>query len=122
MKAAAAELRSKGIEVTSTWMEEPHGPNVQLSDVGKSELIEYAYRDLLEITQADIVVFFSVDPTTATFRGGRHVEFGYALGIRKPILVVGPEENIFHVLSEVKHVETWPDAVYYLERKKRRRV
>jgi nucleoside 2-deoxyribosyltransferase len=122
MKVCTAELRAKGIEVTSTWPEEPHKPETQLHEVGDAVLIEYAYRDLLEIAHADMVVFFSVAPTTPTLRGGRHVEFGYALANRKPILVVGPRENIFHYLREVKQVDTWEDAVYYLLRKARRRT
>ena len=121
MKAVAEQLRAKGIEVTSTWMEEPHAPGVQLRDVKVSELVEYAYRDLLEITQADLMVFFAVDPTTPTFRGGRHVEFGYALANRKPIVVVGPKENIFHYTSNVRNFDNWDDALYYLERRKRTR-
>ena len=73
MKVAATELRAKGIDVTSTWMDEPHEPNAQLGDLSGDHLVEYAYRDLLEISQADILVFFSVPPTTQTVRGGRHV-------------------------------------------------
>jgi|SRR5271155_2117272 len=121
MKVAATELRAKGIDVTSTWMDEPHEPNAQLGDLSGDHLVEYAYRDLLEISQADILVFFSVPPTTQTVRGGRHVEFGYALGLRKPIVVIGPEENIFHFVSDVKHFATWEEAVYFLLRRKRNR-
>src|SRR6266436_5386219 len=88
MKVCAAELRAKGIEVTSTWPEEPHAPETQLAEIKEATRVEYAYRDLLEIAHADMVVFFSVSPTTPTLRGRRHVEFGYALANRKPILVV----------------------------------
>jgi len=122
MKKVADELRGKGIQVTSTWMEEPHAPNTQMSEVAPELITEYAYRNLLELSQANLMVFFSVDPTVATLRGGHHVEFGYALGIRKPIVVVGPKENIFHNLSDVRHFETWPDALYFLERKHKRRI
>jgi nucleoside 2-deoxyribosyltransferase len=121
MKLAAKELKAKGIEVTSTWPDESHEPDAQMSQISEAHLVEYAYRDLLEISQADMVVFFSVDPTTATVRGGRHVEFGYALGLRKPIIVVGPKENIFHYTSEVRHFGTWEEAVYFLQRKRRSR-
>lgn len=117
IKGCAKELRDIGIEVTSSWLEEPHGPEVQLTQISGEESTQYAYRDLVDISSADILVFFSVDPTIATIRGGRHVEYGYALGIRKPILVVGPKENIFHSLSEVKHVDTWLEALHFLKRK-----
>lgn len=121
MKLAATELRSKGIEVTSTWPDEPHEPNAQMDDLSGEHLVEYAYRDLLEISQADYMVFFSVSPTTPTVRGGRHVEFGYALGLRKPVLVVGPKENIFHHISDVRHFIGWDEVVYFLQRRKRNR-
>lgn len=57
-----------------------------------------------------ILVFFSLTPETLFTRGGRYVEFGYMLGCRKPILVVGPKENIFHYLGSVHHVDTWEEA------------
>lgn len=113
MRDAATLLRSKGIEVTSTWIDEP-----QRSGTNK----DWAFQDLLEISQADCLVFFSESPTEPTLRGGRHVEYGYALGIRKPIIVVGPKENIFHNLPQIKHFDTWEDAVYFLERKSKRRI
>lgn len=110
MEQYAAELREMGHEVTSTWLTEPHPPNTQLGDVNPRLLAGYAANDLADIRAADLMLFFSVEPTVPTLRGGRHVEFGYALGIEKPILVVGPHENIFHYLQNVRRVEEWKDA------------
>lgn len=121
----AAELRELGIEVTSTWLEETHAPNSGMGDVSEKLLTQYGYKDLNDIDRAHILVFFAVDPTIPTLRGGRHVEFGYALRDaiegRKLILVVGPKENIFHTLAEIKHVDTWQEAVHFLLRKKQAR-
>lgn len=47
-------------------------------------------------------------------RGGRHCEFGYALATRKEILVVGPRENVFYCLEEVRHRESWEEALAQL--------
>ncbi len=39
-------------------------------------------------------------------RGGRHVEFGYALGLGKLMFIIGPRETVFHHLDEVRHFDT----------------
>ena len=100
-----------GIKVTSTWMTEPHGGQVQLADVRDDQLREYALRDLEEIKAANIFILFSESDQTANRRGGRHVEHGYALALGKPILVVGPRENIFHYLDNVEHYETIDEVI-----------
>ena len=110
----AEELRALGIEVTSTWLEEPHAPTTQLQDLGAENHRLYAQNDVQDINEADTFVLFSVEPTTPTLRGGRHVEFGMAIALAKTILVVGPPENIFHYLPRVNHVDTWPQAVNWL--------
>jgi hypothetical protein len=114
MSALAEELRSKRVEVTSRWLEEPHSPTSQLSDLKDDYLQMNALIDLEDIDRADVLVFFSVEPTQPMVRGGRHVEFGYALGTKKPIIVVGPQENIFHYLPQIER-KSWPETVYYLE-------
>ena len=106
----AQELRNLGIGVTSSWLEEPHAPNTQLGEVSEDTRRLYAYSDLNDIDRADAIVFFSQEPTTPTLRGGRHVEFGYGIGTRKKILVVGPRENIFHHHLSVKRTDTWEQA------------
>lgn len=92
------ELQGLGFIVTSTWMEEPDDPNVSLKDVRHVVLAAYASRDVEEIDAADMLVLFTVDPDERTRRGGRHVEYGYALGRGKAVCIVGPQENIFHHL------------------------
>lgn len=111
IRVQATFLRLSGVKVTSSWLEEPHVPQAQLHDVEEKDLLTYATTDLIDIDRADWVVFESMDPTTPTRRGGRHVEFGYALAKGKKILVVGPKENIFHYLPEIQHVEGWVQAI-----------
>jgi hypothetical protein len=107
----AIQLKNVGIEVTSSWLEEPHAPGTQMSDLTADWHEKYAQQDLLDIEDANILVFFSIPDTQLFRRGGRHVEFGYALGLGLPILVIGPKENIFHYLPTVKHVETWEEGL-----------
>jgi nucleoside 2-deoxyribosyltransferase len=107
-------FRNNGIGVTSTWLEETHHPGTEMSEIHVDTLTDYANNDLRDIDLADWFVFHSVEPTIPTVRGGRHVEFGYALAKGKNILVVGPEENIFHHLPEVNHVSNWDEALDFL--------
>lgn len=61
-------------------------------------------------------------------RGGRHVEFGIALGAQMDIAVIGPQENIFHhydvrqpwqiedgVEPKIKHYETLEDFIQWYD-------
>ena len=108
MRAYAAELRAEGIEVTSRWLDEAYSSNTY--DDGKvpyNELVMFARVDLQDVEDADVLVFFAEDPENQPRRGGRHVEFGYALAENKTILVVGPIENIFHNLPEITHFENF---------------
>lgn len=55
----------------------------------------YAMADLDDLASADVLVCFTYG---GGGRGGRHVEFGYFLGLRgsRRIVIVGPREHIFH--------------------------
>ena len=46
--------------------------------------------------------------------GGRHVEFGVALGLGKRLIVVGGVENLFQMMGQVEVVPTWRDACVVL--------
>lgn len=71
---------------------------------------QMAGEDLWDIYAADEVVVFTEDPYTPRLsRGGRHVEMGYALGLAKPITVIGPYENPYMWLSHVGHWDSWGD-------------
>ncbi len=50
-------------------------------------------------------------PVNNNSRGGRNVELGIALGRGKTVIVVGPYENIFTWLPEVRHYDTWDDCL-----------
>jgi hypothetical protein len=102
-------LKGYGLEVTSEWLKEPTviDPN-GTTDPGWWGT--HALHDLADIEAADCLVLFAESPEDSYPRGGRHVEFGYALGIGKRVIVVGPKENIFHALPNVERCETWLDA------------
>lgn len=58
-----------------------------------------AIKDLAEIRSADIFVLFTEDVSE---RGGKEVEFGFALGRFQGCLlyIVGPKRNVFHQLCD----------------------
>lgn len=99
MKSVRLEIERIGLFSTSTWLEEPHAPNTQMSELTPEQHSEYANVDLQDINRCDFMLFFSESDLTP--RGGRHVEFGYATGMNKHIHVIGPRENIFHYLDNV---------------------
>ena len=103
----AAELRAGGIEVTSSWLDEPHKPTTQMHELTHEEHQQYAVQDVKDVQAANILVFFT-DPTKAIIRAGRHVEFGIAVQRGIPIYVLGIEfENIFHHMPGVMHFDSW---------------
>ena len=108
----ADHLRRLGFIVTSSWLEEPERPDIQLQDLSNKERIERAVRNLNDVDAADALVLFSHPDS----RGGKHVEFGHARN--KIRIVVGPHENIFHYLPMVNVVPTWLDAVEILMEEK----
>lgn len=91
IRIKAEELRLLGHEVTSTWIDEP--------DPERSDLFPLnAAKDVREIIASDLLVLFTILPTDPFFRGGRHTEYGIALGLGKLTAICGPRENIFHHL------------------------
>ena len=93
MQAMAAWLRNQGHTVTSTWLDgdESLDTDTPSHDVAR----EWAFADIEDIRAADCLVAFTEQPQSPWSRGGRHVELGYAMGMGKSTVVVGPLENIF---------------------------
>ena len=123
-----------GYEVQSRWLDGKH----QISDKGQpigdhgEALVEgdatsirsaelrahFAHDAWEDVTSADVVVSFTEAPRSSASRGGRHVEYGIALGLGKRVLVVGYRENIFHWLPHVEFYETPTMALAVLANEK----
>lgn len=117
MLGYARELQVENIGVTSSWVLGDH----EIRSGGKSNtpfwLRYFGEEDYNDVLNADVFVTFSEHPgAPGRQRGGRHVEFGIALALDKPILVIGPQENIFHHLPQITHVETWMEALELLKK------
>lgn len=106
----AAQLADLGIECTSRWLT---GSTVDAT-------AENARIDVDDVYAADVFVTFSEEPVefsplSYASRGGRHVEFGIAYEAGTPCIVVGPRENVFHLLGEVEQYDAWPEALDRLQ-------
>jgi nucleoside 2-deoxyribosyltransferase len=105
LKRYAGELRAMGITVTSRWLDGAHE-----DDNGTPEEAErFAIEDLKDLDVADVLVAFTESPGAVPnrARGGRHVEFGYALAKGKQVCVVGHRENVFCYLPDVGHFKNF---------------
>ncbi len=96
------ELETAGGAVTSRWLTDP---TPEPTDDACQLLAE---KDVEDICRAEGPVSFA-EPGRGV-AGGRHAEFGVAVGLRKRRVVVGGVENLFHRLPSVEVVETWQEA------------
>jgi hypothetical protein len=124
-----AELQARGFEVPARWLHGSHQMTDQGMALGALEAAvedpdgvsldqartialreKFALDDFEDVTRADLIVAFTEAPRQANSRGGRHVEFGIALGRGTPVIIVGPRENIFTCLPWVKVYASWLEA------------
>ena len=103
--------KNYNVQVTSRWLDEKTSTNSQMGDESDAFYWETAQIDLMDIEAAHVFILFSENPLEGWKRGGRHVEFGYALKADKPVWVVGPKENVFHYRPRVQHFETFDEMV-----------
>jgi hypothetical protein len=106
IKEVAVRLESKGIEITSRWL-----------DV-KKERLENAFMDVEDVRRANILVRFTDHiRNTPTYiisenvyapmrfiSGARHFETGLAWERGIPIIIVGGKQNIFDEFPNIRHV------------------
>ncbi len=109
-----AELHEAGAIVTSRWLDGNHQIPTGEEDTNGAQARQFAVEDLHDVLAADMVVAFTEMPRTTTSRGGRHVELGIALGAGKLTVVVGPRENVFCWLPNVRHFGDWNDAAFHV--------
>ena len=119
LRGYAGQLRADGPVVDVRWLSEEHDlPVGAPPEAG----VRFALDDFEDLAASDAIVSFTEEPGKALgggARGGRHVEFGVALGFLRAtvgaygpsrLLVVGWRENIFHYLPDVEFFETWDEA------------
>lgn len=97
MRRWRSRLESVGHTITSRWLDEIPG----------CPLSEYAEQDLEDIRVSQVLLLHSKEGV----RGGRHVEFGYALARGVHCVVIGRLQNIFHDLPTVSHYRSFTAAL-----------
>lgn len=127
------QLRAAGHNVQSQWLDGSH----QISDAGTpigeagEALVEggdgstsvksaamrnrFAMDDFRDVTMCELLIAFTEQPRSSASRGGRHVELGIALGLMKRVWIVGPRENIFCWMEEVRQFETFAECLARLQ-------
>ena len=88
-------LKDKGIGCTSSW----------LTEAAEDDSDEAARRDLADIDRCDAFVAMNPERYRNAGTGGRHVEYGYAFALGKPLLLLGIVSNVFHRLSDAVLVD-----------------
>lgn len=117
MQGVRDVLHAIGYRVTSRWIDQHGGtqptsftPEALNSDPESCAVL--GQHDVEDVQAAEIVISFT--DAAGGGKGGRHVEFGLALGLGKRVIVCGPREHIFHTLSQVEHYPTWRHLVMAL--------
>ena len=114
MRQRRSALLARGFTVNARWIDEDQfTSDSKPSDVGEAPSADYL-RQYAEIDLADAKAcdWFVVFPGQGA---GHHTELGVALALNKPIIVIGPKNNIFHYLPDVYHLDTWADFLTELE-------
>jgi len=112
LRRYADQAATAGLVVVSRWLTSTDDDAIR--DPGY--LTRYARADLADLDVADVLVCFTeAGEAAGGRRGGRHVEYGYALALGRRLVVVGPAENCFHALADARF-EDWPRALEFLAR------
>lgn len=113
----AHKLMALGHTITSRWVKPdsdhvaPTGLSQQAAD---KERQRFAVEDLEDVIACDAMVSLMEEPRNNS-RGGRHVEFGIAVGLNKMLFVIGPRETVFHHLPQLAHYETVEAFLWAME-------
>lgn len=106
--ALGKQLQALGHTITSRWIlpEADHViPAGQSQQAADKERRRFATEDVADVLACDWMISLMEEPRS-NGRGGRHVEFGIALGLRRRLTIIGPRETVFHHLPEVEHFDT----------------
>jgi len=113
MQQVKFELERAAHFVTSRWVLGYHDMNEDAKgEDGDKWRALFAQEDHDDVLRADTIINFTEPLKVPSRRGGRHVELGIALGRGHRIIVVGPQENVFHYLPHLERYDTWEEAKY----------
>jgi len=116
--ALGKELENYGYQIVSRWTLPgsdhvvPVGMSQQAAD---AERERFALEDLEDVDECDCIVSLMEPEARNNSRGGRLVEFGYAIGKEKELVVIGCKETVFHHLPKVSHFDDVAEYLCYVE-------
>lgn len=111
--ALGQRLQALGHTITSRWSlpdsdhVKPAGMSRQAAD---AERQRFALEDIEDLRAADCCISL-MQPPRDNSRGGRHVEFGYALALGQRMMIIGPRETVSHHLPGVEHYGSADDLL-----------
>lgn len=111
MRKVRERITSRHVTVVSRWIDQEdqdEGLGADVLTEAPERGIGYAVKDLEDIQHANLVIVFTGG---GNGRGGYHTEVGYALGLGRRLMLVGPRENVFHCLEQVTRYETTDQIV-----------
>jgi hypothetical protein len=114
------QLIKRGIHVTSRWLLEGGILKTNIVENEREGSLHVQTNDIEDINESDIVIVFSPKKAFGNSTGGRHVEFGYTLGLinsgaKKTLILVGFRENVFHWNPQVVCARTNEDLYTFLD-------
>ena len=109
MRQVAKLIQANNIDVTSRWLLETDALDSTLHQDNVIKNLGLGLQDRSDIDAADTLVLFAEDPSIGFKRGTRHVEFGYAMGKGKRLIVISGPENVFQYFPEVVHYASLGD-------------
>jgi hypothetical protein len=108
MRTVRNGLVALGHVVTSRWIAGSH----EYSESTLAAMAHCASDDVEDLTAAECVISFTEPLRTLNdSRGGRHVEFGIALALRKRLIIVGHRENVFHALPHIEFFDDYASLI-----------
>ncbi len=121
----AQQLRELGHTVDCRWLMGTHQLHPGAEEIDSwhgdientpMEARPFALDDLEDIEKSDYLIAFTEKPFSDKGRGGRHVEFGYALAKGKLVIIIGTRENVFHCLPKVRQFENFDQFIRDVKR------
>lgn len=100
----AAIERPGKIQVISRWIDQEPQFGLGMSLMSPEQRERTAKDDADDMQLANLLICIN-SPEDATPTGGKHVEFGFMLGLHKQVWLLGPRTNIFHWHPAVKQFD-----------------
>lgn len=104
----AAVLERHGHAITSMWHEKEFNPTEKHTEAERAEIAE---EDFADVSRANALVLIAGPDK---YSGGKFVEAGIAMGLGKPVVVIGRRENMLLWLPTVHAFDTPDEAARFL--------